>query len=160
MTWTTTESPSFLILEVVLHQLLEHFGMYHLLSSSSQHHPTKTALVQVTNYLLSDCDNSYISILSMLDLLAAFDTLDHHILLQRLCITLETVLGWLYSCLLIPSLLVSTALHQNLLWCNMECLRVQSLGLSCLLPIFSHMVLWFTTLACTTTCMLTILSSC
>ena len=56
-----------------------------LQSASRDKHSTETALIKVQNDILSALDAGSPAILLMLDLSAAFDTIDHDILLSRLC---------------------------------------------------------------------------
>ena len=55
-----------------------------LQSAYRQYHSTETALLKVTNDILMTIDSRRNAILILLDLSAAFDTLDHNILIKRL----------------------------------------------------------------------------
>ena len=90
--------------KVVLSQILQHINCNKLLSDFQSayrpHHSTETALLKVTNDLLSAMDDGKISVLVLLDLSAAFDTIDHEILLHRLHNVFgfeDTVLSWFQS---------------------------------------------------------------
>ena len=73
--------------KVVLHKLLSHLQANNLSnpfqSAYRAGHSTETILLRVVNDILSALDNDNISILLLLDLSAAFDTIDHQILLSR-----------------------------------------------------------------------------
>ena len=72
--------------KVVGNQLMDHanniYRMYQ--SAYRKHHSTETALIYVTNYIKLDMDSKKGTILVMIDLSSAFDTIDHSILLSRL----------------------------------------------------------------------------
>lgn len=53
-------------------------------SAYRRFHSTETACIRVQNDLLMACDNQRVSILVLLDLSSAFDTIDHGILVHRL----------------------------------------------------------------------------
>ena len=89
---------------IVLKQFLQHLESRSLLepfqSAYRKCHSTETALLRVVNDLLQASDSGHVSILSLLDLSAAFDTIDHNILIKRLNTTFGcsgTVLDWFTS---------------------------------------------------------------
>uniref|UniRef100_A0A672H6K2 Reverse transcriptase domain-containing protein n=1 Tax=Salarias fasciatus TaxID=181472 RepID=A0A672H6K2_SALFA len=92
-------------LEKVVHaQFLNHLHLHNLYerfqSGFRPFHSTETALVRVINDLLVTVDRGSPSLLLLLDLSAAFDTVDHTILLHRLRTTVGlsgTALNWFKS---------------------------------------------------------------
>ena len=74
--------------KVVASQLINHIasnGLDEILQSAyKQFHSTETALVKVFNDIILDVDRNRTVILLLLDLSAAFDTVDHTILIKRL----------------------------------------------------------------------------
>ena len=62
-----------------------------LQSAYSKSHSTETALVKIVNDILLDMNRQHVSLLVLLDLSAAFDTVDHTILLRR-CAQMDRLL--------------------------------------------------------------------
>ena len=59
-------------------------GNAHLQSAYRTNHSTKTAVLKVVSDILLALDSGDLAVLVLLDLSAAFDSVDHAILLQRL----------------------------------------------------------------------------
>ena len=95
--------------KIVLLQLSQHLEsnslLYPLQSAYRLGHSTETALLKTVNDLLAALDVNHISLLSLLNLSAAFDAIDHTILLSRLHHTFGisgTALSWFQSYLSAP----------------------------------------------------------
>ena len=89
---------------IVFNQLTDHLKNNNLIetfqSAYRSSHSTETALLRVVNDLLCYIDGGNVSLLTILDLSAAFDTLDYDILINRLSISFGikgTVLNWIKS---------------------------------------------------------------
>ena len=69
-------------------QVVNHLTLHHLFpgtqSAYRKHHSTETALLKVTNDILLSMNRQHVSLLVLLDLCSAFDTVDHNILLNPL----------------------------------------------------------------------------
>ena len=71
-----------------------------LQSAYRAHHSTKTTVLKVTTDILRVLDAGNLAVLTLLDLSAAFDTVDHATLLRRLSVTYGldgAVLSWFWS---------------------------------------------------------------
>ena len=86
---------------IQVHNYLNCHGLFPSLQSAyRKHHSTESALLRVSNDIFRILDSQGEVILVLLDLSAAFDTIDHHLLLTRLRTYFnftETVLQWFSS---------------------------------------------------------------
>ena len=77
-----------IIERVVKSRLNDHLTSSKLLnlhqSAYCKHHSTETALLYIHNHLINAIGSQKVSCLCLLDLSAAFDTIDHNILINRL----------------------------------------------------------------------------
>ena len=109
-----------LLERLVARQLVNYVNMARLLPSERQsayraYHSTETAVTKVLADILLALDKGDIAMLTLLDLLAAFDTVDHAILLRRLEVSYGlggAVLSWFRSYLDgVPSLSAAADCH-------------------------------------------------
>ena len=80
--------------------LNEHDLFLSLQSAYQRHHSTETALLKVKNDILMNMENQKVTLLVLLDLSTAFDTVDHRILLD--CLQFDfgisgSALNWIES---------------------------------------------------------------
>ena len=78
----------------------EHLLSNHVQSAYKRFHSTETALLKIHNDIICNMDNGKVIALALLDLSAAFDTLDHSTLLERLHVHFGisgTVFQWFKS---------------------------------------------------------------
>jgi hypothetical protein len=104
-----------LLERIVLEQLSAHLSLNSLMpvyqSAYRPHHSTETALLRITTDLLKATDDGLVSALVLLDLSAAFDTIDHQLLVDRLSSTFgihDTALSWFQNYLQDRSQTVTT----------------------------------------------------
>ena len=93
-----------LLERVVVSRLFGHIQLNNLQqvmqSAYNQGHSTETALLKVQNDVLTAMDSQKVTLLVLLDLSAAFDTINHSILLNRLCHRIgvkDAALRWFQS---------------------------------------------------------------
>ena len=77
-----------IIEKIVAQQLVEPISIHSLHDplqlAYSSNHPTETAIIKITNDIITSIDRGQFTILASLNLSAAFDTVDHDILVRRL----------------------------------------------------------------------------
>jgi len=80
-----------LLERLVARQLLDYLNAHHLLpdcqSAYRSYHSTETAILKVMSDILLALDSGDLAMSTLLDLSAAFDTVDHYILLKHLNIS-------------------------------------------------------------------------
>ena len=97
----------------MLKQLIEHCENHKLLldfqSAYRKNYSTETSLIRLTNDILWSMEKQHLTSLTVLDLSAAFDTMDHNILLH----ILEQKFGFFGKCPKMVSKLPETMVIQG-----------------------------------------------
>ena len=100
--------------KVVLNQLLDHLIVNDLQeefqSAYRKNHSTETAMIKIMNDFLRNSDERNLTMLTLLDASAAFDCVNHEILVKRLEVTYgvtDIALPWFKSCLSDRKLMVT-----------------------------------------------------
>ena len=99
-------------------------------SAYKKHHSTETALIKVQDDILRAIDNNCCVILLLLDLSAAFDTVDHRILLDRLSERFSIIgnaLEWFRSYLFNRHQVVKVNSHESTS-CELRCGVARNFG--------------------------------
>ncbi len=116
-----------IIEKVVFNQLKKYINsdgyLDNFQSGFRAHHSTETALIKILNYIRLNCDTGTISVLVLLDLSVAFDTVDHNIRLKKLenCVRLSGIVHkWFRSYLEGRGYYVSIGEHKTQ-WTSMTC---------------------------------------
>ena len=119
---------------IVKLRLVDHLSTNNLINSFQsayiKHHSTETTLLSVHDHIIKAISHQQITCLTLLDLSAAFDTIDHSILLERLSSWFgisSTALSWVKSYLVNRSFHVSIDLSHLSSSFFMEYLKVLSL---------------------------------
>ena len=106
--------------KLALSQLTEYLHSNNLFPSTQSAyrpaHSTETALLRISNDLLQALDSGKVSLLTLLDLSSAFDTIDHQILLKRLSHSFgitDSALSWISSYLSNRTQTVTTNNHSS-----------------------------------------------
>ena len=93
-----------IIEKLICRQLVSYMELNGLMpglqSTYRRGHSTETAVLKIISFLLMTVDRGQVTILGFLDLSAAFDTVDHIILINRLCHSFgiqSVALSWIES---------------------------------------------------------------
>ena len=117
-----------IIERVVKFRLIDHLTSSKLLnphqSAYCKHHSTETALLYIHDHLINATGSQKVSCLCLLDLSAAFDTIDHNILITRLSSWFGingSVLSWFKSYLSFRSFRVKCGIPQGSVLYSSSC---------------------------------------